>query len=97
MNSHRPAAHRHGFCDLRLLIIAAGLLVLGTAFGQTADDVTATDLTNAALQSRIEQLQDSSAYDEATQSAALEFYRRAPANPFQWRIGSVHWQIVGLC
>lgn len=80
MNSHHPAAHRHGSCRVRRLIIAVGLLALGTAFGQTVDDTTVTDLTAAALQSRIEQLQDSSAYDEAAQSAALENYRRALAN-----------------
>ena len=42
--------------------------------------MTVTDLTVAALQSRIEQLQDSSAYDEVTRSAALENYRRALVN-----------------
>ena len=80
MNSHHPAARRHGSCRLRRLIIVAGLLALGTAFGQTVDDATVTDLTVAALQSRIEQLQDSSAYDEVTRSAALENYRRALVN-----------------
>jgi len=80
MNSHRPAAHRHGSCRVRRLIIAAGLLALGTAFGQTVDDATVADLTAEVLQSQIEQLQDSSAYDEATRSAALENYRRALVN-----------------
>jgi potassium efflux system protein len=80
MNSHHPAAHRHGSCRLRRLIIAAGLLALGSAVAQTVDEATVADLTVGALQSRIEQLQDSSAYDEATRSAALESYRRALAN-----------------
>jgi len=80
MNSHYPTAHLLGPCRLRRLIILAGLLGLGTAFAQTVDDPTVTDLTAAALQSRIEQLQESSAYDEATRSAALENYRRALAN-----------------
>ena len=80
MKSRHSAAHRYSSCSLRRLIIAAGLLAMGSAFGQTVDDATVTDLTAAALQSRIEQLQDSSAYDEATQSAALEDYRRALAN-----------------
>jgi len=80
MNSHHPAAHRHGSRRVRRLIIAAGLVTLGTAFGQTVDDPAVTGLTTAALQSQIEQLQDSSAYDEGTRSAALENYRRALAN-----------------
>ncbi|MGI9233129.1 MAG: mechanosensitive ion channel domain-containing protein [Woeseiaceae bacterium] len=59
---------------------AVCLFALMPAFGQTADEPTVTGLTATALQSQIDQLADSSAYDAATRSAALENYRRALAN-----------------
>jgi len=66
--------------SVRRLIILVGLLAQGIAFGQTVDDATITDLTAEVLESRIDQLQESSAYNETTRSTTLEYYQRALAN-----------------
>ncbi len=65
--------------SLHLFVLAMALVA--TAYGQIIDETpTATGLSAEVLQSRIDQLQDSSAYDEATRIAALELYQRAVAN-----------------
>ena len=65
--------------SLRLLVLAIALVA--TANGQIIDETpTATGLSAEILQSRIDQLRESSAYDEETRIAALELYQRAVAN-----------------
>ena len=65
--------------SLRLLVLAIALVA--TANGQIIDETpTATGLSAEILQSRIDQLRESSAYDEETRIAALELYQRAGAN-----------------
>ncbi len=63
----------------RLFVLA--IVLLATAHGQVTDETpTTTGLSAEVLQSRIDQLQESSAYDEPTRIAALELYQRAVAN-----------------
>ncbi len=78
MNNNRPALHRYRNYCVRLLVLATAFA--GPAAGQTVDDSAAAGLAPEVLESRIEQLQESSAYDEPTRIAALELYQRAQAN-----------------
>ena len=65
---------------LRYLLGAALLTAFGVAAAQSGEDAPAGGLSPEVLQSRIDQLQESSAYDETIRIAALELYQRALAD-----------------
>ena len=61
-------------------LVVLGLALACTANAQVVDEAATTGLSPEILQSRIDQLQGSSVYDEETRIAALELYQRAVAN-----------------
>ena len=75
MNTRRNA--RIFGCTIRLSVISIVLAVAGPANAQTIDEAGITDISPAMVESRIEQIETSSAYEETTRDTALDFYRRA--------------------
>ncbi len=63
-----------------LTLIVLGLMLTSMAGAQAVDETATTGLSPEVLQTRIEQLQESSAYDETTRIAAVELYQRAVSN-----------------
>ncbi len=61
------------------LLVAICLLPVAGA-SQEADGAPAAEITAGVIQSRLEQVQASSAYDDQTRTEAVELYRRALAN-----------------
>jgi len=62
------------------LLTAIGLFSAMASPAQEAADSSATEITAALIESRLEQVQASAAYDDETKTAAAELYRRALAN-----------------
>ena len=63
-----------------VLLAVTGLFAATVSHAQGAADVPAAEITAALIESRLEQVQASAAYDDETKTAATELYRRALAN-----------------
>jgi potassium efflux system protein len=61
-------------------VFATMLALSGPAFSQTAEETGVTELSSGLIESRIEQVRESSSYDESNRSLALDNYLRALAN-----------------
>ena len=77
-NKIRPVLPRRAAPCLHTIILL--LAVISSAHGQSVDETAAPGLSPEVLQSRIDELQDSSAFDEPTRIRALELYQRAVRN-----------------
>jgi len=77
-NNNRPVLPHYGKRCLCLIVLV--LALTAPAHAQTVDDTATAGLSPEILQARIDQLQESSAYDETTRITALELYQRAVAN-----------------
>ncbi len=71
---------KHGKNRKAGFVFATLLALPGLASGQTAEETGVVNLTPALLESRIEQVEASSAYDEPTRSSAADYLRRALVN-----------------